>query len=212
MPTARPSPDVVEREWAGAVAVVLGGGPSLTRAQAEACHGRARVLAIKQAIRIAPWADAMYFCDEAWGREHRDEINAFRGAKFTLNNYHLRAEIPGLKCLYGDVEGGVEGFAEMPDELRHGRNSGYQAIHLAAHLGARQIVLLGFDMKPGPRGEFNWHGEQNRAHPSLYDNSFLPHFPSLADALRRRGLPVVNATPGSALACFPKEPLEVALA
>ena len=42
---------------------------------------------------------------------------------------------------------GESGFDERLGWLRHGKNSGYAATHLAAQLGARTIVLVGFDFR-----------------------------------------------------------------
>ena len=52
--------------WRGATVVCLGGGPSLTAADAAQCRGRARVIAINDAYRLVPWADLLYFCDYRW--------------------------------------------------------------------------------------------------------------------------------------------------
>ena len=41
--------------------------------------------------------------------------------------------------------------------LRVNGNSGAGAINLAYHFGARRILLVGMDMKPGPNGEKHWH-------------------------------------------------------
>jgi hypothetical protein len=41
--------------------------------------------------------------------------------------------------------------------IHYGGNSGFQAINLAVLMGARRIVLTGYDMKPGADGRKHWH-------------------------------------------------------
>ena len=101
---------------------------------------------------------------------------------------------------------GIEGLEDSPNGLRTGANSGYQAINLAVHLGARRIILLGYDMKPS-NGRSHWFGE----HPDRVDppySTMLASFPSLVDPLRKRGVEVINCTPDSALDVFPKMDLK----
>ena len=199
-------------EKAGTV-VLIGGGPSLTPAQVERCRGRARVVAINSAVYLAPWADALYFCDAQWYRWHKETVKNFKGTKVTLENRELAAELPGLVCMRqdGGKDGPIEGLCEEADGLRTGRNSGYQAINLAVHWGARIIILLGYDMKPAADGRVHWHAEHPVATAPTTPPQFSPHFRSLVAPLARRGVAVLNATPGSALDAFPHVCLEEAL-
>ena len=50
-------------QWAGDTCCILATGPSLTPAQAEYAKGKARVIAVNDAWRLAPWADILYACD-----------------------------------------------------------------------------------------------------------------------------------------------------
>jgi len=106
--------------------------------------------------------------------------------------------------------GGVAGFDERLTHLRTGSNSGYAATHLAIHLGAARIVLCGFDMRTvGDRA--HWFGDHHWRGPHRTDYSiFLYHFRNAAKEFSSRAT-VVNATPGSALTCFPMADLEAAL-
>ena len=193
-------------EKAGTV-VVIGGGPSLTPEQVEMCRGRARVVAVKEAAQLAPWADAMYFCDEHWFRKHENEVKNFKGMKATLAHPALLAEVPGLVSYRND---GELGLCEAPDGLRHGHNSGYQAINFAFHLKARLIVLLGMDMNKKD-GRMHWFDRKVCQPIEMYQSVMLPCFKTLIEPLAAHGVRVVNATPGSAIDCFPKMALEEAL-
>lgn len=201
-------------ERAGTV-VVIGGGPSLTREQVEYTRGRARVIAIKEAARLAPWADAFYCGDGPWMAAHRDEVQSFRGTVNAIEQepgrHKLEAVLsfrPDLKIFRND---GTEGLCEDPAGLRTGCNSGYQAVNLAFHMLARRIVLLGYDLKAGANGRMHWFHRQFEHQPSAY-LSWAPLFRTLVDPLTRHGVEVVNATPGSALDAFPRVTLQEALA
>lgn len=197
---------------AGAV-VVLGGGSSLTPAQVEACRGRAKVVAVKETVRLAPWADWMYFCDDYWFRENRDDVMNFKGQVATLAteaNERQRGEFPaGIRLFRHD---GLTGLCEAPDGLRVGHNSGYQAINLAFHLGAKFILLLGLDMKNSAGGAQHWF-KRKRPAPDIrqYQEIMLPLFETLVEPLARHGVEVVNCSPDSAITCFRRLPIEEAL-
>lgn len=186
-------------------------GPSLTQADVEACRGRARVIAIKDSYRLAPWADALYACDAKWWRRYNG-VPEFTGRKYALEPHEHGEPDPDF-APWPDVvvlkNAGLAGLALDPSALRHGYNSGYQAINLAVHLGARRIVLLGYDMQPGPQG-YHWFG----SHPWQVDipfGLFLQQFPALVAPLAAAGVEIVNATRSTALTCFPCQPLEACL-
>lgn len=201
---------------AGAV-VVLGGGPSLTPADVEYARGRARVIAIKEAVRLAPWADVLYFCDWYWYELNKAVIHAFQGLVATIedapgqpgNKARLQQQLTSLR-VYRNT--GSDGLCETPDGLRTGHNSGYQAINLAYHLGAKLIVLLGIDMKAAPNGRMHWFEREHEYKASLYQELMLPKFKTLLAPLAAAGVRVVNCSPDSALDCFERVPLREALA
>ncbi len=94
------------------------------------------------------------------------------------------------------------GFDDRPEWIRTGRNSGYQSIHVAAHLGAKRIYLLGFDMRPG-----QWCKYAVPTNDDFYDRC-LPLFDELKPHLEVRGIQVVNCTPGSRLKTWPSSRIQ----
>lgn len=109
----------------------------------------------------------------------------------------------------------MTGIDPDPTGLRTGKNSGYQAVNLAVHLGASRIVLLGFDMQAARTGDhfFGQHrypGAVNTRAETFRD--FREAFETAVEPLQRLGVEVVNASPGSALTAFPQASLEEALA
>lgn len=215
----------VPRAWEGETAVILAGGPSLREFDTEIFRQlspRPRVIAINDSWRIWPDADVCYFCDAAWfcdqERKNRAAIDGLtRFYEMTRWGFWVKGgEEPGGPRLPHDVHvlrfTGQRGYDPDPGSLRHGSNSGYQAIHLAAHYGAARILLLGYDMHV-QTGRTHWHGEDRpRDFGNIIRHSFLPHFPTLVEPLRLRGIEVLNCTPGSALTCWPMAKLEDALA
>ncbi len=157
-------------------------------------------LVINETHRLAPWADVLYAADSAWWAHRQDEALAFAGLKVTIDDCTPFPDVLLLK------NSGREGFDADPSCLRTGNNSGYQAVHLAAHAGAARILLLGFDMRPG-----HWHAEHaaplGTTNAATYER-WTKRFESLATELANRNIDVVNCTPGSALACFRRSTLD----
>lgn len=205
------------REWEGETCAVLGSGPGMTVAVAEAVRASGvRAIAVNnQAIptnghpAMAPWADILYAADAMWWAHNKEAAAAFAGRKVTIcpNNGDQFNVVLEETLVLGN--GGATGFDERPTHLRTGHNSGYQAVHLAAHLGVARILLCGFDMHDR-RGK-HWFGEHAfQRVVSRYD-LFMEAFASGAPAFAARGIVVINCTPDSALKCFPFMELEEAL-
>lgn len=187
--------------------VCLGTGPSLTADDVQACRDRARVIAVNDAYRLAPWADVLYACDAKWWAWHQGAPD-FAGRRYALEP--RAADWPGVQLVRNT---GRHGLELDPSGVRTGGNSGYQAINLAVHLGARQIVLLGYDMQHAADGRSHWFGEHPRAiAASSPYHAFRSAFDTLVEPLRALGIRVVNATRRTALTAFPCVSLEEALA
>jgi hypothetical protein len=197
----------VPRIWDGETAVILAGGPSLIAEDIEAVRGRARVIAIKDAVWLAPWADAFYCCGGeivgTWWKHYGAEL-LFEGLRYTLD-----PKAGDYASVLRDT--GVTGLELDPSGLRTGKNSGYQAINLAVHLGASRIVLLGYDMQQAPDGRHHWFGAHpyNKREPPY--QALLELWPSIVEPLRHCGVTVLNASRSSALDVFPRVSLEAAL-
>lgn len=201
---AAPLPTVPRLCPRGGTVVCLGSGPSLTQADVDAVRGKATVVAINDAFRLAPWAEVLYACDAKFYYWHwLKGAREFAGLKFALDAAARRYS--GVTVLKKTGETGLE---LDPTGLRAGRNSGYQAINLAVHLGAARIVLLGYDMRSNGKDHFfGQHPDSSKPPFSIC----LQRFETLVEPLRAAGIEVVNCTPESALTCFPMRPLREAL-
>jgi hypothetical protein len=95
--------------------------------------------------------------------------------------------------------------------VRTGRNSGYQAIGLAVHLGVKRIILLGYYMKASSPETSHWFGDHPvKANLAIF-GSGIKNFGTLVEPLKARGVEVINCTRDTALDCFPKMALADAL-
>jgi hypothetical protein len=183
--------------------VCLATGPSLTQVDVDYCRGRARVLAIKDAIQFAPDADCWYGCDAKVWQHYGDRI-MFAGPKYTLDPKAAR----WAQVLQNT---GFTGLERAPTGLRTGKNSGFQAINLAVHFGVRLIVLLGYDLQADARGRTH---VLPRPYSQIVSSflEFLPLFATLVAPLAALKIRIVNASRTSALTCFPRLSLAEALA
>jgi hypothetical protein len=194
-------------DWSGETVGIVASGPSLSPDRVGLLAGRCRVIAVNDAWRLAPFADALYAADAAWW-EHHDGVPEFSGMRWTqLGPYGNRpadlktAERYGLSWWESLPN---PGLSLTPGTIHQGGNSGYQALNLAVLMGAERIVLLGFDMKPGADGRRHWFGEHPGAlrKDSPY-RDWIENFRTTLPDLEKSGVEVINCTPGSALDCFP---------
>lgn len=197
---------IVPKLWEGQTAAILATGPSLQSSDVQAVRERTRTVAVNDAYRLAPWADVLYGCDLRWWHFHWRHVYQLQSLKVML----AHKDLPPAGVLTLE-NGGREGFDSRPTHIRTGQNSGFQAMHLAAHLGAKNILLLGFDMHER-RGShfFGDHPPQIKVSSPYQD--FISYFNASAAQFKLRGFNIVNCTPGSALRCFPMMTVEEAIA
>lgn len=204
--------------WSGETAVVICSGPSLSLAQIghvlrAKVQGKCRVLAVNNAVFVAWWADWLHACDAKWWHWHSQIAPKFPGIKTTCSETIPEAwGAHRVNVLPPDpVTGRRGGFSDRRDTLAGGGNGGHQAIELVAKAGSRRILTLGLDMKFGADGQSHYDGDHPDGMRSEYETTMLPNFPALADAMKQRGVEVINCSPGSALSVFPMARIEDAL-
>lgn len=197
-----------ERRWAGRC-IVAASGPSLTEDVAAACRGE-RVIAVSDAYRMLPWAEVTYACDAAWWEIHRvGTLGRECWTSHSLSPKNDKRSLPDLGM--NVIEGrDAAGFSRDPAVIHYASNSGFQAVNLAILFGADPIVLIGFDMRD-VEGKRHFFG--NHKAPLRDGHQFGPWIRSFAKAADNLGPSprIINATPGSALTCFPMMPLDEAL-
>lgn len=207
------------RLWPGETAAILASGPSMTRQIADSVRHLRTIAVSNQGIdnvvdgeivpAFAPWADVLYSADKRWWQENPQATN-FAGLKVTIAPQGGHGfEHPSVKVM---GNGGAKGIDLRRTHLTTGGNSGFQAVHLAMHLGATRILLCGFDMH-ARTGLDHWFGPHpwRQKFSSPY-SLFIRRFAEAAPLFARAGVEVINCTPGSALNCFRCLSLEEALA
>lgn len=134
------------RDWAGQVAIVIGGGPSLLQFPAyelKRLH-QFNCIAVNNAFMIAPWADWLVFHDRRWMDWHLDGVQSFRGKICTTSEHAYPPSIgPRLHRMNRDRGAAINC---TDNSVLAGLDSGTMAVNLAYHFGASVIALLGFDM------------------------------------------------------------------
>lgn len=199
--------------------IVAATGPSLDANVALECrksrlYGDCRVVVVNDAWRLMPWADILYACDAGWWKVH-DGVPGFRhgerwstheGTKPDDSNY--KGDLP-KEWRINYVRGRAGNtFSTDQSVVHYGMNSGFQAINLALLKGATKVILVGFDMKR-TGGKAHFFGDHpNGLCVSTHYENFIPQF---RIAAKDCTVPIVNATPGSALDCWPRVALDDAL-
>ncbi len=190
-------------EWTGADAIVIGGGPSLKGFNWDRLIGRKTVGCNAAFLLGAAICSLCFFADAHWFLAFEDRLEEYPGRVVT-NNEDKHA-IPDWVSRMDRKEIGLS-----TEALGFGGNSGCSAINLALILGARRVLLIGFDCKLGSAAEMNWH--DNRMEPA--NPEVFPKFQEGFYAIARDlptvfpGREIINCTPGTALECFPKGKLE----
>lgn len=188
--------------WTGETVFICASGPSLTREDVEKTRGKAKSIAINSTIRMAPWADALYACDYAWWERYQDDWKDFQGLKFSQD--------PKAHRRFGTIYVKSERKPGLGKNTIHqGSNSGYQAVNLAYLMGAKRMILLGFDMQL-TRDRAHWHGKHMRmSNPTAkLCQTWVHNFNGLAKELAAEGVEVINCTRETALTCFPRKTLD----
>ncbi len=199
-------------DFRAATVCIMASGPSMSMEQAELVHAwqlrqsSNKTMVVNTTFRLAPWATVLYACDARWWEVYHEEVAAnFPGAKWTQDKDAVKH---GVNWIASQRSAGLSRKAGM---INQGMSSGYQAMNFAYLAGARKIILLGFDCRVVDK-QSHWHGD----HPAPLSSSipvraWIEKFDKLAEDLKQDTV-VLNSTPGTALECFTKMPLEMALA
>lgn len=97
-------------------------------------------------------------------------------------------------------------------EIGWGKNSGFQAVNLAARFGAKRIVLVGFDYNLN--SGVHWHGTHR---PPLTNprsgtvDEWRAIMDRQAETFERLGIEVLNASAKSSLSAYPRVSLREVL-
>lgn len=193
-------------DWQGQTAVVLASGWSLTEDQVRHVENReVKTIAVNSTHEMMTIPDVVYAGDYLfWKVNHRKvglgmahEPSLWTQDSTAAQRYHLN-RVKGVN---------KQGLGRTL--IHTNGNSGAQAINLAYLFGACRILLLGFDMQPGPNGERHWHPDHNA--PMVQAQTFgewIHKMEFLARDLKAAGCEVINCTTRTVLTCFPISTIE----
>jgi hypothetical protein len=153
----------------------------------------------------------VYGCDAAWW-QHRKGLPEFSGLKACFSGNGL-ADYPDIRRIDIDKRKDLI-LLDRTGKTGSGGNSGFQALNLAVQFGTKRILLLGYDMHIG--AGFHWYGKNNWQNANNPNDSifarWIAAFDGSVSVLKSLGVEVINCSMNSALNCFPKRPLEDAIA
>jgi hypothetical protein len=164
---------------------ILATGPSMSQALADSLSHLRRI-AVNDAFRLAPDAEALCANDRAWWTKNKDALR-FKGRKFSVSAPH------GSE---------IERVARTT-VIESGTNSALLALHVAVtKLGEKCVLLYGVDMSAANGHHyFGAHDGLANTVPVRFE-VFKQQFARYKATLPK-DVEVLNATPGSALLCFP---------
>ena len=195
-PKLSPWPD-----WTNQTAVCVATGASLNAEDIAHIGSKARVIAINGAGLVRylplsiPTADILYAADRAWWQHYNPTFSGLRVSGEPVNGIDT---IP-LKMLERD-----EPMAREPGTVVSAGHSGFQALGLALTLGAKRVLLLGYDCKAG------------RAHDRPEQFNRQGPYEQWAQAYNRvpkewPDVEIINCTRDSAITAFPMATIQATL-
>lgn len=208
----------------GQTVVCIASGPSLT---AETCEtvrqaraaGRCAAIVVNSSCRLAPWADVLFFTDSGWYEPRRDLVRDWAGLVVSMSRLAKRELPQKVKRVKGCGDPswpprreGMPKCPGFPDPggpyLHQGRNSGNTAVSLAIAMGARRVLMAGYDCRIVNGREHHHDEYKGGRDATIYDLEFRHAFRGWNEAARHSGVEIINCTPGSAIEEFPFAVLE----
>ena len=191
-------------DWTGEPSIILASGPS---AVLEPIPAGVRIIAANNSWKLAPWADALYASDAEWWQSGTGD--AFEGLKVS------RSDHPGVRKveLRRTRNAWCDDIIMDPGVIGAGGSSAFQAMNLALQFGSRRIALAGCDCRLDLG--VHWHGPHVNGLRDPYPGTaeiWRKRFDAVAPQLEALGAEVVNCSPISALAAYPKATLAETLA
>ena len=179
--------------WATETVYIIGGGPSAGKHDLTKLRGV--VVAVNDSGRMLPDADVMFTADLHWVQRRLPLINSFLGDVVVAMPLHVNRYLAQCRAVPPRCH-------RVPRRFDH--NSGEECLYWVADMGARRVVLVGFDLaRPS-----HWHGGYDWVHrpamsPEVQYPKWVKDFANAAREMKARGVEVLNANPQSAIQSFP---------
>ena len=202
---------LVPKMWQGRTVYIVGGGSSIKNLDLSLIHNE-RCIGVNNSYMFGNWIDICWFGDSRWFEWHsthkqfREGWRDFQGIQACCVDRccdHKR-----VKYLERSIK--ADGIDVNPSKVCWNKTSGASAINLAYHLGAKLIVLIGFDMQI-VNGEENWHNDHVKHGDNLNPYpKYLDVFPAISRDLKSLKVDIVNTSLDSTIPeeIITKKPLE----
>ncbi|PWJ93537.1 hypothetical protein C8D77_101216 [Mesorhizobium loti] len=193
-----------DRSLEGQTVVLIGGGPSHAEIDLALLKGH-RFAAINSGCRkvrpIATAKDILYFTDNSWCEQHGDLIEGWPGPVICANRHSKNRLGDRIRCIdINDLTARIGGLSHHVQA-----SSGHILSCLLQLMGAARLILTGFDCRVVD-GRTHGHNDYNSLNDlPVFEGQFMPGWQALALLL---DIEIINATPGSAIPCFPFRSLE----
>ena len=193
---------------------IVGGGPSLNNFDWTLLEDK-NVLVLNRGLEKLPNALALLWNDVKFHKDNEERIKNFPGIKITTTRYMKPGSSHPCDCdivwvkgrnYLSDFRGTIE---ESPYLINQGSNTGYSALNVAYHLGAKTIYLLGYDMKID-KDKTNWHNgypNQISLTPKMM-KTFLMVFQGSNELYKEKDIKIYNVNNNSELTEFETKSLE----
>lgn len=199
-------------DWHGGTVVVMGNGPSVeTFGLAHRVAPGVRVCVSNGGYLFFPKADQLMLSDRHWIAAHPD-LSGYLGPCILVTQPRAVLKYdPRMRYLRRRFIASGGDMFQDPGTLVEGHTSVSTNISAAVLRGAAKIILVGVDLRTGADG-------RRRAGEVTADNSnskaryarMVDHLTQQSVQVLARGVRVFNASPESALACYPYLSLEEA--
>lgn len=196
---------VPEKVFENQTILIVGGGPSIDEIDLNDVNGKRFIVVNSSCRKLRPIAtenDWLYFSDNSWSERFEDLIRNWPGIKATSNrNVKMRLK----ELVYRiDLEWIIESLKVNSTHVYN--SSGHAAACLAATLGAKRIVLIGFECMLID-GKSHGHKDYTQGDISTFNSRYIPSWEALSIIFKEYNIQVINSTPTSMVTCFPYLPL-----
>ena len=197
----------IPRIWPDSTVIIIGGGLSVAKVDMDVLFNpKFRTIGVNHAFSLGP-VDLLWFGDFQWYQDNQVAVHEFAGLKCTCAAQLPEKPWPDIKRVRRSRKlMGVE--STRADAVSWNNNSGGSAINVAYHLGAKRVLLVGFDMRRvSGASHFHGHYPKRNRDRDPYPRH-LDCFGAIAEDAEKLGLEIVNCTPGSKIKQFPFARLE----
>jgi hypothetical protein len=200
--------------WTGKPVAIVGNGPSIRGFDCKRLRGGFHVLAVKGAMFNIPWADAGFGLDNPRYCEWSNMLHTVRCPVYwATNKLKFLGDGPHAPCMRFLRRIDISNLSDDPGAICSGGSSGFGAVNLAWLKRSRRMILLGFDYDT-EKGHADLRAYlQNRSQCPAAWFTWAKNFDRMKrDIDVQGGATIINASPQSRIAAFPKMDIEAALA